>query len=190
MEGNCHNSLEAHGCPRKRVDISYNKYGAERWCQTNVVDFNETWYHSQPAGPTTPPTGLPRASQMCLVLVLEKLGDPRDQGLSWMDMTPCLVVLNYLLGQRGRTRPQPWAYGRPPCAPCPNEKFWKTLESENNTWNDSRNIWNNNEEKLWTIMETHEKTSKDNGKYKEYWWQLWKSNRMENIENTRITDRN
>ena len=30
INGNCHNSLEVHGCPRKRVDISYNKCGAER----------------------------------------------------------------------------------------------------------------------------------------------------------------
>ena len=32
---------ERHGCPRKRVDISYSKCGAERWGQTNVVVFNE-----------------------------------------------------------------------------------------------------------------------------------------------------
>jgi len=41
INGNCHNSLEVHGCPRKRVDISFHKCGAERWGQTNVVVFNE-----------------------------------------------------------------------------------------------------------------------------------------------------
>ena len=57
-----------------------------------------------------------------------------------------------------------WAYSAPavglpqtPRAPCPNEKFWKTLESENNTWNDSRNIWNGNYKKLWKGMKTHDK---------------------------------
>ena len=41
INGNCHNSLEVHACPRKRVDISFHKCGAERWGQTNVVVFNE-----------------------------------------------------------------------------------------------------------------------------------------------------
>ena len=55
INGNCHNSSEVHGCPRKRVDISYNKCGVERWGQTNVVVFNEPdTIASQPAPPHRP----------------------------------------------------------------------------------------------------------------------------------------
>ena len=156
INGNCHNSLGILGCPRKRVDISYNKRGAERWGQTNVVVFNEPdTIASQPAPPHRyrPTAGVPDVpgpgsgeagrSQRSMIIM-----DGYD---------PLCRCAQLIIGAA-------WAYSAPavglpqtPRAPCPNEKAWKTLKSENNTWNDSRNIRNCNKEKLKTIMEAHVK---------------------------------
>jgi hypothetical protein len=163
INGNCHNSLEVHGCPRKRVDISYNKCGAERWGQTNVFVFNEPdTIASQPAPPHRPRAyrGRPRCawSWFWRSWAIPEIND--YHGWIWPPVSLCSINYWGSVGVLGPSR------GPTADPSCPLSQ-WKGLKNVRK-------------------RKQHMKRFKKHTKL----WKLWRSNRMEKTENTRITDRN
>jgi hypothetical protein len=66
------------------------------------------------------------------------------------------------------------------------EKHWKAKTTHEMNHETYETVIQESYEKLWKSWNT----SKHHEKYVEYQWILWRSNKIKNIENTRITDRN
>ena len=182
INGNCHNSLEVHGCPRKRVDISFHKCGAERWGQTNVVVFNEPdTIASQPAPPHRPRAyrGRPRCawSWFWRSWAIPEIND--YHGWIWPPVSLCSFNYWGSVGVLGSSR-GPTADPHVLLVPMRSfEKRWKAKTTHEMIHETYETIMKKNSEKLWKLMKKlqktmeHTKNTDDNSENRTE-WKSWK----------------